>query len=91
MDKKLSKEILGSVNKKTGKNITEGSIKRIASGVSPDTLKSEAKLRALINQVSKLAGVPVSEQTTREIIKAVKQSGLDMNNLESMMKMMIKR
>lgn len=91
MDKKLSKDILGTVNKKTGKHITEGSIKRIASNVSPDTLQSEAKLRALINQVSKMAGVPVSEQTTREIIKAVKQSGLNMNNLEGMMKMMMKR
>lgn len=90
MDKNLSKEILGAVNKKTGKNLTEGAIKKIASGVTPDTLNSEAQLRALIRQVSQLAGIPVSEETTKEIINAVKQSGMSMSHLESMMKSMIK-
>jgi len=91
MDKKLSNEILGSVNKKTGKHITENSIKRIASSVNSETLKSDAQLRALINQVSQMAGVPVKEETIKEIIRAVKQSGLNMSNLEGMMKMMIKK
>lgn len=91
MDKKLSSDILGAVNKKTGKRITENSIKRIAGSVNSDTLKSEAQLRALIKQVSQMAGVPVTEETIKEIVKAVKQSGMNMNNLESLMKMMIKR
>jgi len=91
MDKKLSNDILGTVNKKTGKHITENSIKRIASSVNSDTLKSEAQLRALIKQVSQMAGVPVTEETIKEIVKAVKQSGMNMNNLEGLMKMMIKR
>ncbi len=91
MDKKLSNDILGTVNKKTGKHITENSIKRIASSVNSDTLKSETQLRALIKQVSQMAGVPVTEETIKEIVKAVKQSGMNMNNLEGLMKMMIKR
>lgn len=91
MDKKLSKDILGVVNQKTGKHITEGSIKKIAGNVTPQTLHDEAQLRALIKQVSQLANVPVSEQTIKEIISAVKQSGLNMDNLEGLMKMMIKR
>ena len=91
MDKKLSNDILGTVNKKTGKHITEKSIKRIADRVSPETLSNETQLRALILQVSKMAGVPVSEETIKEIVKAVKKSGLNMNNLESMMKAMAKR
>jgi uncharacterized protein YpuA (DUF1002 family) len=90
MDKDLSREILGAVNKKTGKKLTEGAIKKIASGVTADTLNNEAQLRALIRQVSQLAGVPVSEETTREIIKAVKQSGMNMSHLEGLMKSMIK-
>lgn len=91
MDKKLSNDILGTVNKKTGKHITENSIKRIASSVNADTLKSETQLRALIKQVSQMAGVPVTEETIKEIVKAVRQSGMNMNNLEGLMKMMIKR
>jgi ribosomal protein L12E/L44/L45/RPP1/RPP2 len=91
MDHKLSKDILGTVNKKTGKNITESSIKKIAGTVTPQTIHDEEKLRALIKQVSQLAGVPVAESTVREIIKAVKQSGLNLNNLEGLMKMMMNK
>ncbi|WP_123040818.1 stage VI sporulation protein F [Cohnella candidum] len=91
MDKKLSKDILGVVNQKTGKNITENSIKKIANTVTPDTLQNETQLRALIKQVSQMANVPVSEETIKEIVSAVKKSGLNMSNLEGLMKMMIKK
>jgi uncharacterized protein YpuA (DUF1002 family) len=91
MDNNLSKNILGTVNKKTGKKISENTIKQIASGVTPNTLHSETQIRQLIKQVSSVAGVPVSEETIKEIVGAVKKSGLNMNNLESLMKMMIKK
>jgi len=91
MDPKLSKDILGAVKKKTGKNITESAIKKIAGTVTPQTIQDEEKLRALIKQVSQLAGVPVAESTVKEIIRAVKQSGLNLSNLESLMKMMLNK
>lgn len=91
MDKKLSKDILGAVNQKTGKSISESSLKKIAGSVTPSTLQSEAQLRQLIKQVSSVAGVPVSEDTIKNIISAVKKSGMNMENLESMMKAMIKK
>ncbi|MBN2984328.1 MULTISPECIES: stage VI sporulation protein F [Cohnella] len=91
MDKKISKDILNTVNKKTGKAISESSIKKIASHVTPNTLQSEAQIRQLVKQVSAMAGVPVSEETTREIISAVKKSGMKLDNLESLMKMMMKK
>lgn len=90
MDSKLSKDILGAVNKKTGKSITENSIKKIANNVTPQTLQSETQIRALIKQVSQMAGVPVSEETVKEIVAAVKKTGLNMANLEGLMKAMIK-
>jgi uncharacterized protein YpuA (DUF1002 family) len=90
MDKKISKDVLGAVNQKTGKNITESSLKKIAGGVTPETLQSEEQLRMLIKQVSQMANVPVSEQTVKEIVAAVKQSGMNMSSLEGLMKMMIK-
>jgi uncharacterized protein YpuA (DUF1002 family) len=89
MDKKLSKDILGAVKNKTGKNITEGSLKKIASNVTPATTQSEAQIRQLIKQVSTMANVPVSEDTIKEIVAAVKKSG--MSNLEGLMKMMLKK
>lgn len=91
MDKKISKDILGVVKDKTGKNITENSIKKIASGVTPETLSSEAQIRQLIKQVSAMANVPVSEDTIKEIVDAVAKTGLNMNNLESLLKMMAKK
>jgi hypothetical protein len=90
MDKNLPKNVLGAVNKKTGKSITEGSLKKIAGGVTPQTLQSDEQIRMLVKQVSQLANVPVSEETMKEIITAVKQTGMNMSGLEGLMKMMIK-
>ncbi|WP_373229740.1 stage VI sporulation protein F [Cohnella sp.] len=91
MDKNFPKDILGAVNKKAGKNISENSIKKIASNVTPSTLQNEAQIKQLIKQVSAMANVPVSEDTMKEIISAVKKSGMNLNNLESLVKMMIKK
>jgi ribosomal protein L12E/L44/L45/RPP1/RPP2 len=88
---KFPKDLLGAVNKKAGKNISESSIKKIASNVKPSTLQSEAQIRALIKQVSTMANVPVSEDTVKEIVSAVKKSGMNLNSLESLVKMMIKK
>jgi uncharacterized protein YpuA (DUF1002 family) len=89
--KDLGKDVLHTVKKRTGKNITERDIQKIAGGVKPSTLSNEAELRRLIKQVSAMAGVPVSESTVREIISAVKKSGKNPNNMEQLMKMMMKR
>jgi len=88
---KFPKDLLGAVNKKAGKNISENSIKKIAGGVTPNTMQSEAQMRQLIKQVSAMANIPVSEETIKEIISAVKKSGMNLNSLESMVKMMIKK
>lgn len=91
MDKKLSKEVLGVVTKKTGRKISEDALKRIADGVTPSTLQSEKQIRQLVKQVSAISGVPVSEATIREIVGAVQNSGLNPNALEAMMKSMLKK
>lgn len=88
---KFPKDLLGAVNKKAGKNISENSIKKIASNVTPNTLQSEAQIRALIKQVSAMANIPVSEETIKEIVNAVKKSGMNLNSLESLVKMMVKK
>lgn len=91
MDKNFPKDILGAVNKKAGKNISENSIKKIASNVTPSTLQNEVQIKQLIKQVSAMANVPVSDETMKEIVNAVKKSGMNLNNLESLVKMMIKK
>ncbi|MFC4599093.1 stage VI sporulation protein F [Cohnella hongkongensis] len=88
---KFPKDLLKAVNKKAGKNISEKSVKKIASGVTPTTMQSDAQLRQLIKQVSAMANVPVSEETIKEIIGTVKKSGMNLNSLESLVKMMIKK
>ncbi|PZD93735.1 hypothetical protein DNH61_23120 [Paenibacillus sambharensis] len=90
MSKNISKDVLNAVKKKTGRPISEKAVKKLASGVTPKTMQSEAELRKLIKQVSAMAKVPVTEETVNEIVSAVKKSGMNMNNMESLMKMMMK-
>lgn len=91
MAKDFSKDVLNSINKKTGKNISESSIKKLASGVTDDTMKDEAELRKLIKQVSDMAKVKVADSTINDIVKAVKASGMSTSNMEALMKMMMKK
>ena len=38
-----------------------------------------------------MANVPVSEDTVKDIVSAVKKSGMNPSNMEALMKMMIKK
>ncbi|MFC5650829.1 stage VI sporulation protein F [Paenibacillus solisilvae] len=87
----ISKDVLSAVNKKTGKPITESAVKKLASNVSEDTIQNEDELRKLIKSVSDMAKVPVSDKTINDIVGAVKKSGMNMNNIETLMKFMIKK
>lgn len=89
--KELSKDVLNTVKKKVGKNVSEKDIYKLASGVKPSTVHNEKQLRQLIKQVSNMVKVPVSESTVNEIISAVQKSGMNPNNMEAMMKMMMKK
>ncbi|CAM4502089.1 uncharacterized protein YpuA (DUF1002 family) [Paenibacillus endophyticus] len=91
MAKDFSKDILSSINKKTGKTISESSVKKLASGVTSETMQDEAELRKLIKQVSEMAKVKVAESTVNDIVKAVKASGMSSSNMETLMKMMMKK
>lgn len=91
MSKNFPKEVLNAINKKSGKKISSGAVKKLASTVKPSTLQNEAQLRQLIKQVSALANVPVSEETVQEIVGAVKKSGMNPSNMEALMKMMMNK
>lgn len=85
----LSKDVLNTVKNKTGKIVTQKDIQKLASGVKPSTMQSEAQLRQLILQVASLVGANVSEQTIQEIITAVKSSKLDTANMQDLMSAML--
>lgn len=87
----LSKDVLNLVKKKTGKKVPEQTLKKIASGVTPKTLNSDAQLKTLIQQISKTVNVPVSTSTTNEIVRAIKSSGGNTASLEKLIKSMIKK
>jgi uncharacterized protein YpuA (DUF1002 family) len=86
----ISKDVLNVVKKATGKQLSEQSLKTIASGVNQKTIQDGAELRKLIDKVSKLVNVPVSKETANEIIKAVQKTG-NIEQLENMMKTMMKK
>jgi hypothetical protein len=87
----LSKDVLNLVKKKTGKKVSEQTLKKIASGVTPKTLNSDAQLKTLIQQISKTVNVPVSTSTANEIVRAIKSSGGNITSLEKLIKSMIKK
>ncbi|QHW30200.1 hypothetical protein GZH47_04640 [Paenibacillus rhizovicinus] len=87
--KDLSKDVLSAVNKKTGKPVSENAVKKLASGVTENTMQDEDELRKLIQSVSAMAKVPVTEKTINDIVGAVKKSGMNMNNMEMLLKMML--
>lgn len=89
MSKDLSKDVLNVVNKKTGKKVTHKDISKLASGVKPSTVQNERQLRKLIKQVGSMVNVKVTENTINDIVKAVQSSGVDPNNMQSIMKMMM--
>jgi Ca2+-binding EF-hand superfamily protein len=87
----IPKDVLQAVNQKTGKKISPNQIQKLASGVKPSTMQSEKQLRDLIKQVGSMANVPVSDATINEIVKAVKSSGMNPNNMQQLMQMMMKK
>ncbi len=89
MNKHISKDVLNVVKQKTGKEVTQKDIQKLASGVKPSTVQSEAQLRKLIKQVGNMVNIKVSEKTIKEIVDAVKGSGINPNNMEQLMKMMM--
>ncbi|AEI41330.1 stage VI sporulation protein F [Paenibacillus mucilaginosus] len=90
-NKNMPKDVLNVVKKKTGKNVSEKDIYKLASGVKPTTVQSDAQLKQLIKQVAGLVNVPVSEQTMNELIQAIKTSKMNTNNMEQLMKMIMKK
>jgi uncharacterized FlaG/YvyC family protein len=86
----ISKDVLNVVKKATGKKLSEQSIKKIASGISQKTLQDGAELRKLIDKVSKLVNIPVSNELANEIIKVVKKTGT-IDQLEKTMKQMMNK
>ncbi|MCZ8520550.1 MULTISPECIES: stage VI sporulation protein F [Paenibacillus] len=90
-NKNMPKDVLNVVKKKTGKNVSEKDIYKLASGVKPTTVQSDAQLKQLIKQVSSLVNVPVSDQTMNELIQAIKSSKMNTSNMEQLMKMIMKK
>jgi len=90
MSKDLSKDVLGAIKRKTGKNISASSVGKVAGTVQPDTLENEAELKKLIRRVANMANIKLSDAKLNEIAHTIKASGVKTSNLESLMKMMMK-
>ena len=86
-----SEEILQKIRSKTGRNVSRGSIQRIAKGVKSDTTRNEQEIRRLIQQVSKMAGVSVSEETTRQLIRTIKTQQITPANMMSLLRQFQKK
>ncbi|MCM3633080.1 MULTISPECIES: stage VI sporulation protein F [Paenibacillus] len=90
MSKDLSKDVLGAIKRKTGKNISTTSVSKVASTVQPDTLENDVELRKLIKRVATMANIKLTDAKINEIAHTIQSSGVKTSNLESLMKIMMK-
>jgi uncharacterized protein YpuA (DUF1002 family) len=86
-----SDELLQKIRNKTGRNVSRGSIQRIAKGVTSNTTRNEQEIRQLIQQVSKMAGVSVSEETTRQLIRTIKTQQITPANIMNVLRQFQKK
>lgn len=86
----LSKDVLGAIKKKTGKNISEAQIGKIANKVKPNALENEAELRKLVKSVAAMANIKLTEAKLNEIVDRIASSGVNASNLEALVKLMSK-
>jgi hypothetical protein len=88
-DKKGSnKNIFDQVKKKT--NVSENQLKSVASQIKPQDLTDEKKVRALIAQVSAMAGVPVSKEKEDQIVNYLVKNKLNPQQMQTMIQMFMK-
>ncbi|URN94138.1 MAG: stage VI sporulation protein F [Candidatus Pristimantibacillus lignocellulolyticus] len=90
MSNDLSKDVLGAIKKKTGKNITANSVSKIASTVQPDSLENEAELRKLVRSIADMAKIKMTDSQFEHIVKTIKSSGMKTSNIEALMKILIR-
>lgn len=88
--KNIASDVLKTIKNKSGKSVSQRDIQKLASNVNKSTLSSEAQLRKLIKQVSNVAKVPVAESTVKDIIRAVKKSGMNGQQMEQMIKKLMR-
>lgn len=77
-------------NIKNKTNVSENDLKAVASSIQPGDLKDERKVRALIAQISALAGVPVSKQKENQIVNYLVNSKLNPQQMQSMIQSFMK-
>lgn len=77
-------------NLKNKTNVSEHDLKSVANSINPADLKDENKVRALIAQISALAGVPVSKQKEDQIVNYLVNSKMNPQQMQSMIQMFMK-
>jgi ribosome maturation protein Sdo1 len=80
--------VFDQVKKKT--NISEQQLKSVANNLSPQDLKDEKKVRALIAQVAALARVPVSKEKEDQIVNFLVKNKVNPQQMQSMIQMFMK-
>lgn len=77
-------------NLKNKTNVSENDLKTVANSIQPGDLKDEKKVRALISQISSLAGVPVSKQKEDQIVNYLVNSKLNPQQMQTMIQTFMK-
>jgi hypothetical protein len=80
--------VFDQVKNKT--NVSEQQLKSVASGLNPQDLKDEKKVRALIAQIASLAKVPVSKEKEDQIVNFLVKNKVNPQQMQSMIQMFMK-
>jgi len=82
----VNKDIFDQIKKKT--NVSEHALKSLANQLNPNDLQDEKKMRALIKQISALAGVPVSKEKEDKIVGYFVKNKFNPADMQSVIKQM---
>ena len=91
MSNDLSKDVLGVIKKKTGKSISEAQVSKVASQVKPNTLQNEAELKKLVKNVAAMANIKLSDSALNDVTERITASGVSIENIEALVKLLSKQ
>jgi hypothetical protein len=84
----VDKDIFGKIKQKT--NISEQQIKAVASSIKPGDLKDEKKVRALVQRIAAMVGVPFPKEKEDQIVNMFVNQKIDPQQMMSVIQMFVK-
>lgn len=82
------KDIFSKIKQKT--NVSEQQIKSVASSIKPGDLKDEQKVRALVQRIAAMVGVPFPKEKEDQIVQMFVNQKINPHQMKSVIQTFMK-